>query len=1152
MTVPYTFANQTGNIPLSELDANFAALDAYANVAGTVSGNSQPNITDVGTLTYLSSSGNITADYFIGNGAGLTGIVAVSSYGNSNVAAYLPVDPTIFAINSNVARVNSNVANTNSNVAQTNSNVANIAANVATLQGQVYSNANVANYLPVYSGNVSANYFIGDGSQLTNIAGNSISNGNTNVTTELDANVTITTAGTNTWTFDTTGNLTAALNIIANGSSPAPVLQNFTFDGFNGIISSLGTRFDIGAKQSPTTGEGYDLALSAGSGLGNTGGDVNITTGFGGNSTANGNITLNSGPNTWNFDNTGNLTLPGNLSVTNEIGANVINAVGEITSFANIVASPGGYFIGDGSLLSNISAGNYGNANVEAYLPTSNTIIAINSNIANTDSNVANLVSSLANSVTSNTITITDTANLGNLTITDQTISGLNANQDIVFDPAGNGNVSVNSPFNVYSGNLTAEPIFQVELDGRVKVLVPNVSSYDGALNVVGSATGAEVSPQNFGVMIHTTGQPGTPARIYNDGEATYAAVINRRYNGTASAPTGVLAGETIGRLGSTPYLDNGGAGEWPAISTTRLDFTATEIQNTTNQGSKIQMFTVSNGNTTPTLTAEFDIDTGIKMTGNISPTTDSLYELGNATNRWANLWLGPYSLNIQDTVTLNNTELTVNNGTLFINGAQQIQVGNMAMTTDGISLVTANTGSNIQVGSSGDTGYLQLNMPGIKFASGNIQTDAGIPTSEKGAALGVVPLNGVTKIDPIYLPSGAVLFLGTWDAANNTPTLADGVGTAGDEYIVNVAGVQDLGSGNITFNVGDLVLYSTSNVWVDIPAGAPGVVSFNGNTGAVTLSQADVLNVLGNASIQNANLANSSITVNTGSGISLTGNTTVALGSTITLTNTGILNIQAGTGVNASTTLGNTTISIGQPVGTANSVQFAGIVSTTTIQASGNLTGGNVATSGIVIATGNVSGGNIVTTGNVTAGNLTVNGLSTLGANSNVKITGGATAQVLLTDGTGNLYWGNAGNIAGSSSSQIVGTWVPTLVASGGGTFTYSTQIGNYIKSGQSVSAFFTIVITGATGVTGTISVAGLPAASQATSGAAGGGALDNYSFAALPCHVTGLVPSNSTQLNFYWHDRAGSTNTMDLMTAGNLGTSATLTGRITYISAA
>jgi len=54
----------------------------------TVTGNSQPNITSVGTLTGLTVNGNITANYFIGNGSQLTGLPA--GYTDSDVATYLP------------------------------------------------------------------------------------------------------------------------------------------------------------------------------------------------------------------------------------------------------------------------------------------------------------------------------------------------------------------------------------------------------------------------------------------------------------------------------------------------------------------------------------------------------------------------------------------------------------------------------------------------------------------------------------------------------------------------------------------------------------------------------------------------------------------------------------------------------------------------------------------------------------------------------------------------------------------------------------------------------------------------------------------------------------------------------------------------------
>lgn len=58
MTVPYTFANRTGNIPLSELDANFSNVSAFVSTAGTVTSSAQPNIASVGTLNSLTVSGS--------------------------------------------------------------------------------------------------------------------------------------------------------------------------------------------------------------------------------------------------------------------------------------------------------------------------------------------------------------------------------------------------------------------------------------------------------------------------------------------------------------------------------------------------------------------------------------------------------------------------------------------------------------------------------------------------------------------------------------------------------------------------------------------------------------------------------------------------------------------------------------------------------------------------------------------------------------------------------------------------------------------------------------------------------------------------------------------------------------------------------------
>jgi hypothetical protein len=123
-----------------------------------------------------------------------------------------------------------------------------------------------------------------------------------------------------------------------------------------------------------------------------------------------------------------------------------------------------------------------------------------------------------------------------------------------------------------------------------------------------------------------------------------------------------------------------------------------------------------------------------------------------------------------------------------------------------------------------------------------NLTSDlaAKIPLTQKGAANGVAPLNASTKIDNSYLDFPVPLnYAGVWNATTNTPALADGVGSASDAYITSVAGTQDLGSGNITFAVGDIVVYDGS-VWQKVPTAGVGVsqvtTALGIQTGAVVI----------------------------------------------------------------------------------------------------------------------------------------------------------------------------------------------------------------------------------------------------------------------------------------------------------------------------
>ena len=85
--------------------------------------------------------------------------------------------------------------------------------------------------------------------------------------------------------------------------------------------------------------------------------------------------------------------------------------------------------------------------------------------------------------------------------------------------------------------------------------------------------------------------------------------------------------------------------------------------------------------------------------TGNIIPAADNIYLLGNSTNRWANVWIGPGTIYITDSNVASNltAELTVLNGVLQINGADQLQVGQLKFVNNTIESTTGNI--NIEIG---------------------------------------------------------------------------------------------------------------------------------------------------------------------------------------------------------------------------------------------------------------------------------------------------------------------------------------------------------------------------------------------------------------------------------------------------------------------
>lgn len=146
------------------------------------------------------------------------------------------------------------------------------------------------------------------------------------------------------------------------------------------------------------------------------------------------------------------------------------------------------------------------------------------------------------------------------------------------------------------------------------------------------------------------------------------------------------------------------------------------------------------------------------------------------------------------------------------------------------------------------NTANIATNASNIATNAANIATNASdIQAIEDsvGQPNGIASLDANGKLPSDQLTVSAMEFLGNYDASTNTPTLIDGTGNTGDTYRVSVAGTQDFGSGSLTFQVGDWIYYSASNVWQK-GDNIDQVTSVAGKLGDVLLDSDDITEVNG------------------------------------------------------------------------------------------------------------------------------------------------------------------------------------------------------------------------------------------------------------------------------------------------------------------
>ena len=186
-----------------------------------------------------------------------------------------------------------------------------------------------------------------------------------------------------------------------------------------------------------------------------------------------------------------------------------------------------------------------------------------------------------------------DSANLpvsfGNFFANNNILTMINVNEDMILETQGNAEIQMIGNIGFYKSNGGGVPepsalYFFARDDGQITILVPAEDPLLGAVEIIGSSTGNLITPGQPGAMLHITGNPGVPARVYLDGNDEYAAFVARRFNGNVAVPTQVLANEDVFRINATAATNAG----MPNVAMAQMQFQALENQTTTAQGSSL------------------------------------------------------------------------------------------------------------------------------------------------------------------------------------------------------------------------------------------------------------------------------------------------------------------------------------------------------------------------------------------------------------------------------------------------------------------------------------------------------------------------------------------------------------------------------------
>jgi hypothetical protein len=591
--------------------ANVSGQVANALIAGTVYTNAQPNITSVGTLANL-TVGNATANTVFGNGTiNATGNANVGNLGVTTdliVGGNLIVSGTTTTVNSTTTRVVDPIIEQGGGA-----NGGALSSNDSKDRGQLLhyytgstardafmgwdnsnaefafgSNVSVASEVVTFNSfaNVRANFFIGNGSQLTGVdtltvggadQANYISNGTSNVNTPVaNGNITVSIAGVgNTVVFTstgvnvagtltTTGNINVGSNyFVGNGSYLTGISATTAVSLVNGnsnVVVSPNSNVTISVTSASNvvtvTSTGVNIAGYANLGSGNL-----ITTG---NATAG--FFIGNGSQLTGLDAAGRVVNgTSNLSIAT-VNGNISFGVGG-TGNVVIVTTTGIVITGSGTLYAN--SGTIGASVLTGTLST-----AAQNNITSVG--------------TLSSLVVTANANVGNINTGGNVYanSGIVKGQYLYGDGSnltglGGAGYIFNGTSNVYIPSANSNVYFTVGLTANIVTVTStgvNIAGYanlgSGALTTTGNITSGNANLGNLVTANYFSGNlygtANTALTVTSSAQPNITS-LGTLANLTVAGPANLGAvGNVIITGGSANYyLKTDGAGNltWSAVS---------------------------------------------------------------------------------------------------------------------------------------------------------------------------------------------------------------------------------------------------------------------------------------------------------------------------------------------------------------------------------------------------------------------------------------------------------------------------------------------------------------------------------------------------------------------------------------------------------